>query len=82
MAGAQYHLASECTQRHFIRPVLFAFYRYGLADLKEFVEANLGVCVWDKDMEEYAKWLTVPPGNDVPNHLRLYWWILAFWRRA
>jgi len=79
--GAVYHLANECTDRQFIRPVLFAFYEYGQPDLKAFVGENLGVCVWDKDIEVYITWLAAPSGNDIPNHLKLYWWILMFWRR-
>lgn len=81
MAGASYHTTIECTDRHIIRPVLFAFYEYGLADLKEFVEKNLGFCVWDKGIDAYIDWLTVPPGSNIPNHLKLYWWILMFWGR-
>ena len=81
MAGASYHTTTECTIRHFIRPVLFTFYEHGSPELKAFVEKNLGTCIWDKGMDEYINWLTVPPGNDVPNHLKLYWWILMFWNR-
>ena len=81
MAGAVYHVATKCENRHFIRPVLFAFYYYAMQELKEFVEKNLGCCEWDKGVEVYIKWLTVPPGNAVPNHIRLYWWILKFWNR-
>ena len=81
MAGASYHTTGECNDRQFIRPALFAFYEYGLPDLKASVEENLGVCVWDKGLDAYMEWLTVPPGSDVPNHLKLYWWILMFWKR-
>ena len=79
MAGASYHSTDKCTLRHFIRPVLFAFYQYGLEDLKRFIKKNLGNCTWDKGIEPYIDWLTAAPGNDVPNHLKLYWWILKFW---
>lgn len=82
MAGAIYHLARDCHLKHFIRPVLFAFYEYGMEDLKHFVEENLGECVWDKGVASYIAWLTAPPGNMVPNHLKLYWWIWKFWQRV
>lgn len=81
MAGASYHTTVECTLRHFIRPVLFAFFEHGLADLKEFVDKNLGICIWNKGVDKYVEWLTVAPGNHIPNHLKLYWWILMFWNR-
>ena len=69
------------THRHSIRPVLFAFYEWGHAELKMFVEENPDICVWDKGLNEYMEWLRQLPGNDVPNHLKLYWWILIFWKR-
>lgn len=81
MAGAEHHEAKFCTQRHIIRPVLFTFFQHGTSELKNFVKENLGVSVWEDGMEAYTKWLTIPPGNDAPNHLKLYWWILMFWRR-
>lgn len=81
MAGAAYHPTTECTDQHFIRPVLFAFYEYGLPELKSFVDENLGTCIWDRGIEAYTEWLTVRPGVDIPNHLKLYWWILMFWKR-
>ena len=79
MSGAVYHAAIKCTQKHFIRPVLFAFYEYGMSDLKDFVKEHLGHAVWEDGVDAYRAWLTAPPGSDVPNHLKLYWWILKFW---
>lgn len=79
MAGAEYHEAALCKLRQFIRPVLFAFFEYGLPELKSFVKENLGVSVWEEGIEAYKDWLIVPPGNNVPNHIKLYWWILMFW---
>jgi hypothetical protein len=80
-AGAEYHAARDCRHPQFIRPVLFAFFKYGDRELKDFVKTNLDTGVWDDDMEAYRDWLTKPPGNDAPNLIKLYWWILMFWRR-
>jgi hypothetical protein len=81
MAGAEYHTARNCQHPHFIRPVLFAFFKYADRELKEFVKQNLGVGIWDQGMDEYVDWLTSMPGNDAPNLVKLYWWILMFWGR-
>ena len=64
-----------------IRPVLFAFFAEGLQDLKDYVKKNLGVAPWEEGVDAYLGWLTVAPGNDAPNHLKLIWWILMFWDR-
>ena len=80
MAGAEYHPAISCRYPQFIRPVLFAFFKYADRDLKDFVEKNLGVGAWNT-MDTYIEWLTSPPGNDAPNLVKLYWWILIFWNR-
>lgn len=82
MVGAQYHDARKCTQQHFIRPALYAFYEHGLPEQKAFVERNLGICVWDKGFDQYINWLVVPPGDNIPNHLKLYWWMLMFWKQV
>lgn len=82
MAGAEYHENTECTNRYFVRTVLFGFYQYGQPDLKAFIKANLDDVVWEKGMADYLQWLVVPPGNDIPNHLKLYWWILKFYKRV
>jgi len=81
MAGAEYHDAKMCTNKHFIRPVLFTFFRYSTPELKAFIKERLGTAVWEEGVEPYRNWLTAPPGNDAPNHIKLYWWILAFWGR-
>ena len=54
---------------------------YADKELKDFVKTNLGVRVWEDGMEEYINWLMSPPGNDAPNLLKLYWWILMYWGR-
>lgn len=82
MAGAQYHDADMCTHKHFIRPVLYAFYEYGLDNIKVFIKENLGVSVWEEGVEMYMNWLTVCPGNDAGNPIKLYWWMLKFWKRV
>ena len=79
MAGAVYHNAKQCKNKHFVRPALFGFYQYGLPELKSFVKERLGGAVWEEGDEAYMGWLTAQPGNDVPNHIKLYWWILMFW---
>lgn len=82
MAGAEYHEAKQCTNKHFLRTILFAFFQYGLSDLKQFITEQLGVLLWGtEDLDAYVAWLTAQPGNDVPNHIKLYWWILMFWGR-
>jgi len=81
MAGAEYHSAQECALRHYIRPVLFAFFQYGLPELKAFIKENLGIAVWEESVEAFQTWLTRPPGNEAPNPVKLYWWILMFWKR-
>jgi len=83
MAGAQYHHIDECTLPHFIRPFLFAFYKEGPPEIKAFVKENLCVSVWeDDDIETFLKWMRVRPGDDAPNHIKLYWWVLKFWGRS
>jgi hypothetical protein len=81
MAGAEYHNARSCKHSHFIRPVLFAFYQYSDRELKDFVKTNLGIGVWEEDVDVYVDWLTSSPGNEAPNLVKLYWWILMFWKR-
>ena len=46
MAGAEYHEAKQCTNKHFLRTILFAFFQYGLSDLKQFITEQLGVSLW------------------------------------
>ena len=79
MAGADYHAAAQCPYPQFIRPVLFAVFKCGPTDLKAFLKDKLGDQSWDADIKEFERWLTKPPGNGIPNHLRMYWWILKFW---
>jgi hypothetical protein len=81
IAGAEYHAARNCRHPQFIRPVLFAFFKYAEKEVKDFVKTHLGVGVWEDDMDAYIEWLTTPPGNDAPNLIKLYWWILMFWGR-
>jgi hypothetical protein len=81
MAGAEYHAAADCQHRHFIRPVLFAFFAYGLPNLKVFIKDNMGIDVWEEGIEAFKAWLTKAPGSDAPNPVKLYWWILMFWER-
>lgn len=81
VAGAEYHPARDCRYPQFIRPVLFAFFKYADQELKDFVKLHLDVAVWEDGIEAYTNWLTSPPGNDAPNLVKLYWWILMFWGR-
>ena len=81
MPGADFYSIRNCRQPHFIRPVLFAFFKYAEKTLKDFVKTNLGVGGWADDVDAYIEWLTSPPGNDAPNHIKLYWWMLMFWGR-
>lgn len=79
MVGADYHRASDCPTPHFIRPVLYVFYELALPKMKAFVKENLGVKVWEDGIDAYVTWLTKVLGKDVPNHIKLYWWISAYW---
>lgn len=81
MAGAEHHHARDCKHPHFLRPVLFAFFKHADRSLKDFVKSNLGDGVWDEDIHAYMDWLTRMPGNDAPNPVKVYWWILKFWGR-
>ena len=81
MAGAEYHDSGDCTTRHVIRPVLFAFFHHGPPELKAYLKEKLGVSVWENSIDTYRGWLEAPPGNKAPNHIILYWWILMFWNR-
>lgn len=81
MFKPSHHSYVSCTRKHFIRPVLFAFFKHGDPQLKAFVKQNISACPFDKGMDEYARWLTAAPGDDVPNHLKLYWWISTYRNR-
>ena len=81
MAGADFHCARDCKHPHFVRPVVFAFFKYAEKNLKDYVKTNVGVEVWEEGMDAYIKWLTALPGNEAPNLIKLYWWILMFWGR-
>ena len=44
-----------------------------------FVKENIGAVLWENRMSTFQKWLVVLPGNEVPNLVKLYWWLLQFW---
>jgi hypothetical protein len=81
MVGAQYHIASDCTTAHIICPVLFAVFNLELPKMKRFLKENMEVSIWEEGINAYKEWLVQVPGRDVPNHIKLYWWILTFWGR-
>ena len=60
---------------------MFAFFECDLPDLKAFVKEHLEVAVWENGIEAFKTWVTAPPGNEAPNPVKLYWWILMFWGR-
>jgi hypothetical protein len=79
MPGAEYHNANECRHQHYIRPVAYTFFTHGTPRLKEFVKENLEVDAWERGIDAYIAWLAHQPGNNAPNPIKLYWWILKFW---
>lgn len=50
--------------------------------MKDFVGKYLDDKAWEGDMESYMRWLIAPPKDELPNHLKLYWWILKFWKSS
>jgi len=81
MAGADYHRSPECNLPHVIRPFLYALHHHGPPELKTYLKENIGDSSWANSENAYLEWLRKPPGNETPNHIKLYWWTLKFWGR-
>lgn len=76
--GAKAHAANVCKTPHLIRPGLYAFWYGAPENLRRFIAENINER-WNS-VEEFTQWLTgVDASNELPNHILLFWWIIAFW---